>query len=121
MTGTTASISNSFWQTGFPVVSRLTSLPIDQGANNGTTQGRTKRMHKVLTSLFRSRGGHVWNLLEAKRQPIANTSTALLRTGWEETIPDSGATVDMQFKLYHADPFPFVLRSAVLRWELHEP
>lgn len=112
----------SEWQIGFPVVARLTSLPVDTTAQDGTTQARRKRTHKLLLSLYKSRGGYVWNTQEARKQAIANTQTAaILRTGWEETIPDAGHLDDLQLHILHDDPFPFCLRSAVMRWALHEP
>jgi hypothetical protein len=114
--------TSSDWQVGLPVVSRLDSLPVDVQADTGTTQARKKRSHKLLLSLFRSRGGALWlRNIEAK-QAIRNTQPAeVLRTGWEETIPDAGALDDLQLRVYHDEPFPFCLRAAVLRWNLNEP
>jgi hypothetical protein len=114
--------TSSDWQAGLPVVSRLDSLPVDVQADTGTTQARKKRSHKLLLSLFRSRGGALWlRNIEAK-QAIRNTQAAeVLRTGWEETIPDAGALDDLQLRVYHDEPFPFCLRAAVLRWNLNEP
>lgn len=110
------------WQIGLPIVSRLTSLPIDSMAGDGSTQARKKRMSKVILSLFASRGGSVTNRNDARTQPIANTQpSATLRTGWEETIPDAGGLDDMQLRILHSDPFPFTIRAAVIRWQLLEP
>jgi hypothetical protein len=121
MGSTTAALgANHYWQTGYTVNSELVSLPIDQGSESGTTQGRGKRAHKILTSLVNSRGGAVWNVAKGSRQAIPVTLPGRLRTGWEETIPDPGNLVDLQFRLFHDEPWPFTLRAAVLRWELHE-
>lgn len=122
LTGSPVAVDpSSNWQLGFPVVSLLETLPIDVLAQDGTTQGRKKRTHRIKASLYRSRGGEIWNLASGERQPIPNTAAAgvLLRTGWEETVPDSGALTDLQFRLWHDDPFPFCIRAAVLQWELH--
>lgn len=109
------------WQIGYPIESRLSSLPIDTAAQDGTTQARCKRQHKLITSLYRSRGGHVFNTSEARKQPIYNASPDdLLRTGWQETITDAGHLDDLQLHLVHDDPWPFILRAAVMRWALHE-
>lgn len=109
------------WQIGFPIVSRMSSLPIDTVAKDGTTQARRKRTHKLLLSLHRSRGGAVWNTQESRRQAIVNTQPAeILRTGWEEIIPDAGHLDDLQLHLSHSEPWPFCLRCAVMRWQLHE-
>ena len=110
-----------YWQVGLPIVSRLESLPLDTSAQDGTSQGRRKRSHKLVLSLYRSRGGQVWNREIERRQPIPNTAPAeLLRSCWEDVIPDAGALDDLQLRIYHDEPFPFCLRAAVLRWKLHE-
>ena len=121
-TGATSALgASSWWQIGFPIVSRLTGLPIDTQVQDGTTQARRKRQHKLILSIFRSRGGYVWNTLESSRQPVANTQpNEVLRTGWEETIPDAGHLDDLQLHVYHGEIFPFCLRCAVMRWKLHE-
>jgi hypothetical protein len=113
--------TSAAWQVGLPVVSRLVGLPIDTQAQDGTTLARRKRTHKLLLSLYQSAGGYLFNVSESRKQAIVNTQPTLtLRTGWEETIPDAGALDDLQLRLYHADPYPFCLRAAVMRWHLHE-
>jgi len=109
------------YQFGWPVVSRMDSLPIDAMSETGSTQARIKRQHKVKLSLYRSRGGEVWNVDMTKRQAIPNTRPALvLRSQWEETIPDAGSVVDLQLRIFHDDPFPFCLRAAIVQWNLSE-
>ena len=103
-----------------PIVSELVSLPIDMQADTGTTQARMKRQHKLCLDLYQSRGGHLWNRDISRKQPIAGAQAALT-TGWTESIPDAGSQDDAQLKIYHADPYPFTLRSAVIRWNLNEP
>lgn len=109
------------WQVGLPILSRLIGLPVDTATQDGTTQARKKRCHKIILSLYQSRGGYLHNVAETRKQPIPNTRPeTLLRTGWEETIPDSGSLDDLQLRLTHAEPFPFCLRAAVIRWALQE-
>lgn len=109
------------WQLGLPVVSRLSTLPIDLAAQNGTSQGRFKRLHRVVLSLFNARGGAVWNRSEAAAQVIPHPSPEWLRSGWQEVVPDAGHQTDVHLRLRHDEPWPFTLRSAVLRFELQEP
>jgi hypothetical protein len=117
---TTDTISSAEWQIGKIIESALNSLPVDMSGQEGTTQARRKRLRKVLLSLYQSRGGQVWNRSGTNKQTIPAISSEVLRTGWAETVPDSGALDDLQLRIFHDEPFPFCLRSAVLRWEVHE-
>lgn len=118
----TASIHAGDWQIGFPIVGTYKSLPIDITAQDGSTSGRKKRIHKLALSLVNARGGKISNKSIAAAVPIPNTQpSAVLRTGWEEVIPDSGNVNDAQIVITHSDPFPFSLRAAVIKWQLHEP
>lgn len=121
-TGATATISSQDWQVGLPIAAEYASLPIDVTAQDGTTQARRKRPHKLCLSLYKARGGQVWNLSQNAAQDIPNTQpTAVLRDGWEDVIPDAGHLDNMQLKILHSDPFPFTVRAAVIKWQLHEP
>lgn len=115
--------SAAAWQLGRPVAAALIGLPIDTQSQTGTTQARRKRQHKIVLSLIHSRGGEVWNREATRKQRIPNTQphAGSLRSGWEDTIPDPGHRDDCQLRLTHADPFPFCLRAAVIRWQLPEP
>lgn len=101
------------------IVSELVSLPVDLAADNGTTQARKKRPHKICLDLYQSQGGEAWNRDKTKRQQIPGAQAGLV-TGWVEVIPDAGVGDDMQLKLYHDADAPFTLRGAVIRWELNE-
>jgi hypothetical protein len=116
----TQTIPAAVWQIGKTIPSALDSLPVDLQGQDGTTQARRKRLRKVLLSLYQSRGGQVWNRTGSNKQTIPAISTDILRSGWAETVPDAGALDDVQLRIFHDEPFPFCLRCAVLRWEVHE-
>lgn len=101
-----------------PITSILQSLPIDSGAQDGTTQGRRKRPHKFVLSLYNSGGGKVWNRNQAAAQTIAGTDP--LTSAWIDVIPDAGHLDDCQLNILHEEAVPFILRSACIRWMLHE-
>lgn len=109
------------WQLGLPVVSRLSTLPIDLVGDSGTSQARIKRLHRVILSLFQSRGGKVWNRSESAAQVIPYPETDSAHTGWVEVVPDAGHQADLHLRVLHDDPYPFTVRNAVLRFELQEP
>lgn len=117
----TATIASQDWQVGFPIVANYVSLPLDFSGRDGSTQSRRKRPHKISLSLYKARGGKVWNRNKNAAQEIPNTQpTAVLRDGWEDVIPDAGHLDDMQLRIIHDDPFPFSLRAVLIRWQLHE-
>ena len=95
---------------GKAVTSRLSSLPVDFPGN----QSLTKRLHKIALSLFRSKGGTMYNAASASAKPIPYPSTALF-TGWAEMLPDLGNLNEVQVHIVHADPYPFTVRAVGLR------
>jgi hypothetical protein len=114
-------ITSADYQIGFPIVAQYQSLPLDTQAEDGSTLSRKKRIHKVSLSLYQARGGTTWNKTSTDKQTIPNTDTSVvLRTQWEDTVVDPGHLDDAQLRIYHADPFPFTVRAAAIRWNLQE-
>jgi hypothetical protein len=107
------------WQLGIPIQAALVSLPLDAPGMD-SSQAREKRPHKIVLSLMYSKGGRVWNRTESQAQPIAYPLPTPY-TGWTETTPDPGHLPDLALRILHPDPHPFLLRSAVLRWQIQEP
>ena len=100
---------------GKPITSRLSSLPVDMPGN----QSLTKRLHKIALSLFRSKGGTMFNAAAASAKPIPYPSTDLF-TGWTEMLPDLGNKDEVQVHVVHADPYPFTVRADALRMNQQE-
>jgi hypothetical protein len=100
---------------GKPITSRLSSLPVDMPGN----QSLTKRLHKIALSLFRSKGGTMFNAAAASAKPIPYPSTDLY-TGWTEMLPDLGNKDEVQVHIVHADPYPFTVRAVALRMNQQE-
>lgn len=46
-------------QIGLPMQAKLTTMRLEAGAQNGTAQGKMKRIHRVILRLFESLGGRV--------------------------------------------------------------
>lgn len=95
---------------GKPITSRLSSLPVDFPGN----QSLRKRLHKIALSLFRSKGGSMFNAASASAQPIPYPSADLF-TGWAEMLPDLGNLDEIQVHILHTDPQPFTVRAVQLR------
>ena len=102
-----------------PITATIITLPIDVSSQDGVTLGRVKRAHKCRLSLVSSAGGTVWNRNEAAAQIIA-AADADLFTGWKEVVLDPGHITDLQLRLTHNAAAPFILRTAVVSFDLHE-
>jgi hypothetical protein len=101
---------------GKPITSRLSSLPVDLPGN----QSLTKRLHKIALSLFRSKGGTMFNASAASAKPIPYPHATNLHTGWTEMLPDLGNKDEVQVHIIHSDPYPFTVRAVSLRMNQQE-
>lgn len=111
---------------GLPIDSEHRILPVDLQGEDGTTLSRVKRTHEVLLSLVNSRGGAI--SANGGEIGITYTNTSdptdtppTLTTGWMPQTLAPGYETDLQFSILHADPYPFSIRAAVLRWQMSEP
>lgn len=110
----------------FPIVSELRVPPQDMEIEGGGTQGRMKRANEILLNLFQSFGGGISYDNQTVTLNYLTSSAAMdtslpLKTGWIGVTLSPAHVEDLQFSIVHSDPFPFTIRAAVLRWNLHEP
>jgi hypothetical protein len=112
--------------TGLPIDSEHRVLPVDIQGEEGSTLSRRKRCHEVAFSLVRSRGGSIFANGVELGVTYTNTSDPTdsppsLFTGWKVETLGPGFENDIQFSFSHSDPYPFSVRTAVLRWKVTEP
>ena len=110
----------------FPIISELKVPPQDMSLDGGGTQGRRKRANEILLNVYQSFGGGVTYDGETVDILYANTSDLMdtpvtLKSGWQALTLSPGYMDDLQFSIVHSAPYPFTVRAAVLRWNLHEP
>lgn len=112
--------SSQQWQIGWRIPSEIISTPIEVGMEDGMSLGRSKAVKEIDLSFYLSRGGAVWSADKDKRQAVKDLDNAgKLASGWVTAFPDQSWDLrDAQFKFYHDDPFPFILRAAVCRLDL---
>jgi len=115
-------IPEATWQLGMEYAAIYNSLPLDVAAQDGSTVGRRRRLHKVRLNVWQSRGGMVWNARQINAQLIFRPSPAQpLASGWHEVTLDPGNLDETTLNVIHAQPFPITLRAASLAWNLQEP
>jgi|GEM_PF-2642273 len=110
-----------------PIVSELRLPPQDlQLDGGGGTQGRKKRANEILLNVYQSFGGGVQYdgqnvLFDWSNSSDRMDSPNLLKTQWIGVTVPSAHMDDLSFSIIHSEPYPFTVRAAVLRWNLHEP
>jgi hypothetical protein len=109
-----------------PIVSELRLPPQDLQLDGGGTQGRKKRANEILLNVYQSFGGGVQYdgqnvLFDWSNSSDRMDSPNLLKTQWIGVTLPSAHMDDLSFSIIHSEPYPFTVRAAVLRWNLHEP
>jgi len=112
---------------GLAYDARIRTLPVEAGADEGTAQGRRKRIHRLIVRLWRSLG------LKAGRDtdhldtvPFRSTSDAMdapppLLTGDVRIAMPGGWNREGRVVLVHDQPLPLTVLSLVMQLAAHEP
>lgn len=111
---------------GFPIESRLVTLPPDMQTESGGSHGRQKRASEVKLSLFQSNGGAIVYEGASRDISVHDATEDLsapqqLFSGWTKTTLGPGYSEDLQFEIRHNTPHPFTVVAATLTWALSEP
>ena len=102
-------------QVGLPCPARLQTMRLEAGSSDGTSQGKTKRMHKVTFRLLRSAGAQVGpvatNLqtLEFRTPADAMDAPPPLFTGDKLVAWPGGYETDNRIYVAHDQPTPLTL------------
>jgi hypothetical protein len=110
----------------FPIVSELRTPPQDMQLDGGGTQGRKKRANEILLNVYQSFGGGISYdgqtvLFDWSQSSDLMDTDIPLKTQWLGVTLPGAHMDDLAFSIVHSDPYPFTVRAAVLRWNLHEP
>jgi hypothetical protein len=112
---------------GLPYTATIRTLPVEAGADEGTAQGRRKRIHRLLVRLWRSLG------LKAGSRPDRLDTVPFRSTGDVMDAPPPLHTGDMRLALpggwtregrvvlVHDLPLPFTVLSLAMQLSAHEP
>jgi hypothetical protein len=97
---------------GIPYTSTLTPMKLDMDFEDGPSQGRKKRIHKIIARLYKSRGGEIstnngdWYAL-----------TDTLSTGDQKMILAGGFALDADVTLRQTAPYPMAVIAILPVWD----
>jgi hypothetical protein len=105
---------------GVAIASEVRPMPMEAQLQDGTAQGRTKRVIRMALRLRKSKGGKfgtsVSNQMDAIPYDDANAFT-----GEREVFPDGGFDQTGEIRITHATPEPFQILALIPKVEINGP
>jgi hypothetical protein len=97
---------------GLPYTSTLTPMKLDMDLEDGTSQGRKKRIHKIIARLYKSRGGEI-STNNGQWYALADT----LSTGDQKMILAGAFGFDADVTLRQTAPYPMAVIALQPVWD----
>jgi hypothetical protein len=97
---------------GLPYTSTLTPMKLDMDLEDGSSQGRKKRIHKIIARLYKSRGGEV-RTNNGDWYALADTLT----TGDQKMILAGAFGIDADLTLRQTAPYPMAVIALQPVWD----
>lgn len=117
-------------QVGLPMVAELETMRLEAGAQNGTAQGKIKRVHQVILRFFETLGGYVGSTNEAGQkvldQILFRSSSApmnqppMVFTGDKLCDFPSGYTTAARIIVQQPQPLPMTLVAIMPQLVTHD-
>jgi hypothetical protein len=129
----------SIIRVGYPVASYMKTLNMEAGSQNGTAQGKIKRIHKVMLRLLDSLGGRIGvgkvidnlgyyvtvfgqpELIDYRSPEMLLNNVPSLFTGDRIISVDGGYDSFGQIEIYHDEPLPFTIVAISPHLETQDP
>ena len=99
---------------GLPYTSTLTPMKLDAEYDDGTAQGRKKRIHQIVVRTLKSRGGQV-RTNNGDWYNLASTTT----TGDQKMILAGAFGLDADVTLRQTDPYPMCVLAITPKWDAY--
>lgn len=99
---------------GLPYTSTLTPMKLDAEYEDGTSQGRKKRIHQIVVRTLKSRGGQV-RTNNGDWYNLASTTT----TGDQKMILAGAFGLDADVSLRQTDPYPMCVLAITPKWDAY--
>lgn len=97
---------------GLPYTSTLTPMKLDMDLEDGSSQGRKKRIHKIIARLYKSRGGEI-RTNNGEWYALADT----LSTGDQKMILAGAFGLDADVTLRQTAPYPMAVIALQPVWD----
>jgi hypothetical protein len=105
---------------GVAIVSQLQPMPMEAQLQDGTAQGRIKRVIRMALRLRNSRGGQFGATATGTLDPVPYDDSSAF-TGEKEVRPDGGFDQFGNIYIRHATPEPFQLLALIPKLEANGP
>ena len=99
---------------GLSYTSTLTPMKLDAEYDDGTAQGRKKRIHQIVVRTLKSRGGQV-RTNNGEWYNLASTTT----TGDQKMILAGAFGLDADVTLRQTDPYPMCVLAITPKWDAY--
>jgi hypothetical protein len=97
---------------GLPYTSTLTPMKLDMDLEDGSSQGRKKRIHKIIARLYKSRGGEI-RTNNGEWYALADT----VSTGDQKMILAGAFGLDADVTLRQTAPYPMAVIALQPVWD----
>ena len=99
---------------GLPYISTLTPMKLDMDLEDGSSQGRKKRIHKVVVRTLKSQGGEV-RVNAGQWYDLASTLT----TGDQKILTAGTFGFDADVSVQQSDPYPMCILAIEPVWDTY--
>jgi len=99
---------------GLPYISTLTPMKLDMDLEDGSSQGRKKRIHKVVVRTLKSQGGEV-RVNAGQWYDLAST----LATGDQKILTAGTFGFDADVSVQQSDPYPMCILAIEPVWDTY--
>ena len=99
---------------GLPYTSTLTPMKLDAEYEDGTSQGRKKRIHQIVVRTLKSRGGQV-RTNNGEWYNLASTTTS----GDQKMILAGAFGLDADVSLRQTEPYPMCVLAITPKWDAY--
>ena len=99
---------------GLPYTSTLTPMKLDMDLEDGSSQGRKKRIHKVVVRTLKSQGGEV-RVNAGQWYDLASTLT----TGDQKILTAGTFGFDADVSVQQSDPYPMCILAIEPVWDTY--
>lgn len=99
---------------GLPYVSTLKPMKLDMELQDGTSQGRKKRVHQILARTYKSRGGQI-RTNNGDWYALSSSTT----TGDQKIVLAGSFAIDADIEIRQTEPYPMCLLALEPKWDAY--
>jgi hypothetical protein len=90
-------------------------MKLDMELQDGTSQGRKKRVHQILARTYKSRGGQ----LRTNSGDWYDLDKTAITTGDQKVVLAGAFGIDADIDVRQTEPYPFCLLALEPKWDAY--